>query len=208
MANGSAFFDGMTTTTDEPTAAASTQFNGAVAGVDKNFYFWPDVAGTYSFTFFDDRNNNGLVDGKDVSTAYSIVVGGSASTIAVSNLTGLSATNATTPGATTFGAVIRISTTDSGARGTAPSADAGVTVTISGSGKATYKNGSAIAATSSLTLGTADFDGSGYAYLNVSNTVAETVTVSIAGTGSLATATGCTWLSWNSWNFRNWLYCN
>jgi hypothetical protein len=190
MANGSAFFDGMTTTTDEGTAAASTQFNGAIAGVDKNFYFWPDVAGTYSFTFFDDRNNNGLVDGKDVSTSYSIVVGGSASTIAVSNLTGLSSTNATSPGATTFGAVIRISTTDSGARGTAPSADAGVIVTISGSGKATYKNGSAIAATSSLTLGTADFDGSGYAYLNVSNTVAETVTVSVAGTGALATAAG------------------
>jgi hypothetical protein len=191
MFNGSAWFDGMSSATAESfNSAVAQQFNGAVAGVDKNFYFWPDVAGTYSFVFFDDRNNNKLVDGNDVSTTYTIVVGGAASTIAVSNLTGLSATNATTPGATTFGAVIRVSSADSGARGTAPAADGGVTVTISGSGKATYKNGSAIAATSSLTLGTADFDGSGYAYLNVSNTVAETVTVSIAGTGSLATATG------------------
>jgi hypothetical protein len=189
MVNGSAFFDGMSSPANV-TGAVSAPFTGTLAGVAKGFYFWPDVAGTYTFTFFDDRNSNGLVDGSDVSAQKTIVVGAAATTIAVANLTGLAPTSATNPNASEYGAVIRIKATDAAGVGSAPSADGGVTVSISGSAKITYKNGTVVANVSTLTLGSADFDGSGYAYLNVADATAEVATITIAGTGTLATAAG------------------
>jgi hypothetical protein len=188
MQLGSAFFSGMTSTTDAVAAAGITNATSSLK-VETDFFFWPDVAGTYSFTFFDDRNNNGLVDGSDVSQLYSITMGAAASTVTVSNLTGLAPTSATNPNASEYGAVIRIKTTDAGGTATAPAADAGLTVTLSGSAKVAFKNGTATALSSTLTLGSADFDASGNAYLNIIDAVAEISTVTVGGTGSLASAT-------------------
>jgi len=95
VVNGSAAYLTNSTTTLAAVAASAAKV------ADTNFYLWADVAGTYTVVFFDDRNSNGIVDGNDVSTTVSYVVGGAVSTATITNLGGDAPTTATNPGGST-----------------------------------------------------------------------------------------------------------
>jgi hypothetical protein len=185
--NGSAAYLSTSTTTLGPVAASSAKV------ADSYFYLWPDVAGTYTVVFFDDRNSNGIVDGNDVSTTVSYVVGGAVATATIANLGGDAPTSATNPGGSTeYGALLRVTLKDAAGLAVVPNGAESVTVTASGSGQFTFKNASAITAVSSVSLTSSDFNGKGEAFLNLTDATAETVTVSISGNGSMASVANST----------------
>jgi len=178
-------------------AAYQVISNGALAPVaataantaDAYFYFWPDVAGTYTVVFFDDRNSNGVVDGSDVATTVSYTVG-AAATAATITSTGDSATSATDPSASNhYGALLTVTLKDASGNPSVPDSASSVTVTASGSALFTFKNGGAIANLNSINLTAGDFNGKGQAFLNITDSTAETSTISLVGNGSAAGVT-------------------
>jgi hypothetical protein len=185
--NGSAAYLATSATTLAPVAASAAKV------ADTYFYLWPDVAGTYTVVFFDDRNSNGIVDGNDVSATVSYVVGGAVSTATITNLGGDAPTTATNPGGSTeYGALLKVTLKDAAGLAVVPNGAESVTVTASGSGQFTFKNGGAISAVGSVSLTASDFNGKGEAFLNLSDATAETVTVSISGNGSMASVANST----------------
>jgi len=178
-------------------AAYQVISNGALAPVaataantaDAYFYFWPDVAGTYTVVFFDDRNSNGVVDGSDVATTVSYTVGATATAATITS-TGDSATSATDPSASNhYGALLTVTLKDASGNPSVPDSASSVTVTASGSALFTFKNGGAIANLNSINLTAGDFNGKGQAFLNITDSTAETSTISLVGNGSAAGVT-------------------
>jgi len=142
-----------------------------------NAYY--DVAGTYKWVFWDDMDDDGVVDAGEFSTAVSVTASSSGST-----LTGaVAAHNATTCTAPTYGNLVKITLTDSSGNPAAPASSGGVKVSLTGSGKVNYVNGTNVTDASDYTLGQGDFDGSGRAWINVSNASAETVSLTLSGVG-------------------------
>jgi len=187
VVNGSAAYLTNSTTTLAPVASSASYV------ADTNFYLWPDVAGTYTVVFFDDRNSNGIVDGNDISTTVSYVVGGAVATATIANLGGDAPTTATNPGGSTeYGALLKVTLKDAAGLAVVPNGAESVTVAASGSGKFTFKNASAISAVGSVSLTASDFNGKGEAFLNLTDATAETVTVSISGNGSMASVANST----------------
>jgi hypothetical protein len=185
LVNGSAAYR-----TAAGTALAQVAANSSKQS-DTWFSMWPDVAGSYVVTFFDDRNNDGVVNGNDISTSVTFTVGAAATKVAVANLGGDAPTTATNPGASSeYGALFKITLTDAAGVAAVPNNSESLNVVSSGSGLFTFKNGSAIAATSSVALSAGDFNAAGEAFLNLSNATAETVTVTATGNGSISAVSG------------------
>jgi hypothetical protein len=145
-----------------------------------------DVAGTYTWTVFDDSNTtaDGIVNGGDFARTFSIVVSGSSNT--TSAVGTMSAVNTSSAVAGTYGSLIKVTLKDAAGNPVAPDQTAGVKLTVSGSGKVVTINGSAVTASATYTLGAGDFNGSGIAFINVTNAVAETVTVNLENAGMSA----------------------
>jgi len=142
-----------------------------------NAYY--DVAGAYKWVFWDDLDNDGVVDAGEFSTA--ITVNASSSGTALTGA--VSAQNSTTCTAPTYGNLVKITVTDSSGNPAAPASSGGVKVSLTGSGKVNYVNGTNVTDASEYTLGQGDFDGSGRAWINVSNASAETVSLTLSGVG-------------------------
>ena len=139
-----------------------------------------DVAGTYKFVMFDDLNADSQINGAEFSQIITIVVADGTAAITGT----VAAHNATSGAASTYGSLVKISLKD--AAGNAANVDSagGVKVTISGSGKVSYVNTTDVTDVTSYILGRTAFDGSGNAWINVTNAEAEVVTVTLSGVGS------------------------
>jgi len=150
-----------------------------------------DVAGSYTWTIFDDTNNDGILNGADFAKSVTVYASGSSNTTAA--VATLSAANTSAAAAGTHGSLLKLTLKDAAGNAVAPDQTAGVKVTVSGSGKVARVNDTNdIADVSSYTFGAGDFNGSGIVFFNVTNAVAETVTVNVenAGLSSLTIPAG------------------
>ena len=146
-----------------------------------------DVAGTYTWTIWDDSTTaNGVLNGSEVSTTFTVVVGGTGTTSTYTATTTAWGTTSAEDGAN--GALIRLALKDAAGNAASPDTAGGVKVTVSGSGKVATVGTTDVADASSYILASGDFDGSGYAWFNVTDATAETVVVSFSGTGSMASS--------------------
>jgi trimeric autotransporter adhesin len=140
-----------------------------------------DLAGSYTWTVFDDTNNDKIVNGGDFARSFTVVVSGSSNTTsAVGTMTAISSSSAV---AGTNGALIKITLKDAAGNPVAPDQTAGVKLTVSGSGKVHAVNGDDVTDASTYSLGAGNFNGSGIAFVNITNAVAETVTVNLENNG-------------------------
>jgi len=140
-----------------------------------------DVAGSYTWTIFDDTNGDGIVNGADFARSFTVVATGSSNT--TSAVATLSAVNTTSAVSGANGSLFKLTLKDAAGNPVAPDQTAGVKVTVSGSGKVAIVNDIAVTAVSSYTFGAGDFNGSGIVFFNVTDAVAETVTVSVENSG-------------------------
>jgi trimeric autotransporter adhesin len=186
VANGQADFAAGNTATNDVNATASANSVTGKTYYDATFAFWPDKDGAYSFLFFNDTNDNGFVDGSDVSTTLTITVG---SSVAAITTTAMSTTGAVS-GAD--GVAVVLSVKDANGTVIAPSAAEGVLVSLTGAAKVAKVNGTSVTAASTYTLGTNDFDAKGQAYLNITNGTAESVILTANGSGSTASSVAAT----------------
>jgi len=160
----------------------------------------PNVAGTYSFLFWDDVNKDGALGGaseKYVIATY--VVGNEIASLTASTLIN----NGTTIG-TTYSAVVKVVAKDAAGNATVPSGSDSVTLTATGSAKWKYTfggqqsvNGSSGNSTTEVSgagtniafLTSSDFNSKGEAFIGLYDNTAETVSVTPALIGSLTTPT-------------------
>jgi len=150
-----------------------------------------DVAGTYTWTVFNDSTNDGYVSGSDYSTTFTVVVSDlSGATASKATISATNAKSGLSGGNATWGSLVKITLTDAAGNAITPGPAGGVRVTASGSAVVKYVNASYSSAltSSSYTLGSSDFDSSGRAWVNITNATAETVLVSLTGVGALATS--------------------
>jgi len=145
-----------------------------------------DKPGTYVYTIFDDATDDGYVSGADVSTTFTVVVADSATN---QTLTGTaSAINSSSATSTSYGSLVKIGLKDASGNAASPDLGSGVKVTVSGSAVVDRVNNTNTTNAATYTLGNGDFNGSGFAWINVTNTVAESVTLTLSGTGGLASS--------------------
>ena len=145
-----------------------------------------DVAGTYVFTIWDDATDaTGTVNGVETSTTFSVVVGATGST--ASYTATATAYNADSVVGGANGSLVKISLT-SGGSAASPDVAGGVRVTVTGTGDVTKVNNAAVTATTTYILGSGDFNGSGNAWVNITNATAQVITLTLSGTGSMATS--------------------
>ena len=152
-----------------------------------------DVAGTYVWTIWDDSDTaTGTVNGQEVSTTFTVVVGstGASQTYTATTTTwGSSTVKKTSAYVGQNGSLIRIALKDSAGNPASPDIAGGVKVSVSGSAIIQKVNDAGSnAGGSSYILANGDFDGSGYAWVNITDTVAETVVVTLTGSGSMASS--------------------
>ena len=146
------------------------------------------VAGTYVWTMWDDQNVDGIVNGTEFSMDYTVVVGSaSTASVAVATTSAYNASTVTKVSTTSgnSGALVKLALKDAAGNAVAPGVGASVTVAVNGSAVIAKVNDAAAGAgtSQSYQLGAGDFDGSGNAYINVTNTVAEGVTLTTTGNG-------------------------
>jgi hypothetical protein len=152
-----------------------------------------DAAGTYVWTVWDDSDSaTGTVNGTEVATTFTVVVGATGSTqtyTATTTTWGSSTVKKTNSYVGQSGSLIRIALKDSAGNPASPDTAGGVKVSVSGSGIVQKVNDSgSVAGASSFILSNGDFDGNGYAWVNITDTVAETVVVTFTGSGSMASS--------------------
>jgi len=146
-----------------------------------------DVAGTYVWTIWDDSTTtNGVLNGSEVATTFTVVVGGTGSTSTYTAATTVWGSTAAKSGSN--GALIRLQLKDASGNPTSPDTAGGVKVSVSGSGQVATVGTTNVADASSYILASGDFNGSGYAWFNVTDATAETVVVSFTGYGSMASS--------------------
>jgi hypothetical protein len=146
------------------------------------------VAGTYVWTVWDDQNVDGIVNGTEFSTDYTIVVGASSTaSVAVATVSAYNASTVTKVSTTSgnSGALVKLTLKDAAGNPVAPGVGASVTVAVNGSAVIAKVNDAAAGAgtSQSYQLGAGDFDGSGNAYINVTDTVEQGVTLTTTGNG-------------------------
>ena len=148
-----------------------------------------DVAGTYSWTFFDDLDLSGTVNGSEFSTTVTVVVGGASAATASTLVGSVAAWNSTAAEDGTKGALVKITLKD--AAGNAASVDSagGIKVTVNGSAKVSAVNAVEKTDAATYTLGQGDFNGSGNAWVNIIDATAETVALTLSGVGSATSFT-------------------
>ena len=141
-----------------------------------------DVAGTYVWTVFDDANStsDGIFNGSDFGTTFTVVVTSPSNSVAVTATSTVK--NATSAVDGTYGSLVTVNLKDAAGNPVAPDSTAGVKVTLT-SGDITLVNGAAVTATTTYTLGAGDFNGSGSAFLNITNSAAETIYLSLSNAG-------------------------
>jgi hypothetical protein len=148
---------------------------------------WYDLPGTYVYTLFDDGDDNGRVSGTDFSTTFTVVVG--ASSTANAYVGAVTVRNASTVTAGTNGSLVKINLTVAGVAAQ-PDNAGGIKVTLTGTAKVAKVNTVAVTTPSTTyILGRNDFDGSGNAWINVTNAASEVVTLTLSGTGSVTNFT-------------------
>ena len=168
-------------------ASTSTAVNGTYKFGTAFLNAHYDVAGTYKWTFWDDINANGVVNAGEYAETFTVVVSGAdqALTITLTPFNSTSAAGTTTAAAEDkFGSLVKVNSVDAGGNAAAPSAGGGVKITASGSGYITMVNGTDVTPVQAYTLTSADFNGSGNAWINVEDATAETVTLSVSGVGA------------------------
>jgi hypothetical protein len=186
VTNGQAEFAAGATATNDVNATASANSVTGKTYYDATFAFWPDKDGAYSFLFFNDTNDNGFVDGSDVSTTLTITVGSSVAAITTAAMS----TTGAVSGAD--GVAVVLSVKDANGTVIAPSAAEGVLVSLTGAAKVAKVNGTSVTTAATYTLGTNDFDAKGQAYLNITNGTAESVILTASGSGSTASSVAAT----------------
>jgi hypothetical protein len=101
----------------------------------------------------------------------------------------VAAVNATAAEDGTKGSLVKISLKDAAGNAAGLDSSGGIKVTVNGAAKVSAINGTEVTDVAAYTLGANDFNGSGNAWINVINGTAETVALTLSGTGS---ATGFT----------------
>jgi trimeric autotransporter adhesin len=150
-----------------------------------------DVPGTYTWTVFDDQGtDDGVYNGTDYGYSFTVVVAGPSTTGSFSATTtawGTSTATGTTISDHNAGSLVRILLKDAAGNAASPDTAGGVKVTVSGSALVAAVNDDfSVTDSATYVLGNGDFNGSGYAWVNVVNGTAETVTLTLSGSGSMA----------------------
>jgi len=174
--------------------AAGRAINTVTAAVNGTYAYnaqylgvYYDVAGTYKWTFWNDLNGNGRVDGPEFSYTHSVVVAAESAgqalkaTVSAQNSSSIKKSGSTYG---QYGSLVKITLTDSAGNPANVDASGGIKVSISGSGKVAWVNGTDVTDAATYTLGQNDFDGSGRAWVNIIDATAETVALTLTGTGS------------------------
>jgi len=169
----------------DQTAATETGYSNRQTVVYLQAYY--DLPGTYTYTIFDDATDNDIVNGADVSTTFSVVVGASSTTVAYVGAVTVRNASTVTTGAN--GSLVKINLTAAGVAAQ-PDSAGGIKVTLTGTAKVAAVNTVAITTPpSTYILGRNDFDGLGNAYINVTNQASEVVTLTLSGSGSVTSFT-------------------
>jgi hypothetical protein len=166
-------------TSDNTAATADAANTGGQVG------FIPDVVGTYTVTVWHDANSNGLIDTTESFDSEDFVVGNAVSSVKVTSITGTTIEDGLN------GAIVKLELLD--AAGVAAGLASNEAIRLSPSTSTmdiTLANGVAVAHTagagSFVDLVAANFT-AGVSYVNLTDTAAATVTISIAGQGGSVT---------------------
>jgi len=187
-------------TTESAAANESAGVNGTNAFGAEYLHVRYDVAGTYTWTFWDDLNVNGRVDGTEFSTNVSVVVSGATASAALKATVSAYNAESSTKG-TAYGSLVKITLTDAAGNPANVDTAGGILVTASNSAYISYVNAGNVTDSQTYTLGASDFDGSGRAWINVVDATAETATVTLSGVGSASssfTAPAATFLTYTA----------
>ena len=148
------------------------------------------VAGTYVWQIWEDQNVDGIVNGTEFSTTFTVVVGASSTaSVAVASAAALGGSASTVTKVSTTsgnsGALVKISLKDASGNPVAPGIGQTVTVAVNGSAVIAKVNDAAAGSgtNQSYQLAAGDFDGSGSGYINVTDATAESVTLTTTGAG-------------------------
>jgi hypothetical protein len=170
----------------ESLSQTSTAVNGAYAFGDSFLYAHYPVAGTYKWTLWDDLNADDIVNNGEYAESFTVVVGSGDQALTIT----MAAHNATSGAGSIYGSLVKVTSVDASGNPAAPSTAGGVSITASGSAQVTMVNGADVTApAATYTLTAADFNGSGNAWVNIEDATAESVTLSVSGSGANA-ATG------------------
>jgi len=153
-------------------------------GIEEKFRItaWYDVAGTYVWSVFDDIDASTTLNGSEASTTITVVVSGASNSQTAVVTT--SVINSSSAAAGANGSLIKVILLDASGNAVNPDATAGVKATLSGSAIIAEVNGAATSGSPQVyTLGAADFDGKGAAWLNVTNATAESVSLTLTNSG-------------------------
>jgi hypothetical protein len=181
-----------TTATDAETDWSAT--TGTSLGT---LTFTPTAAGTYSFTVWNEtsvQTSAALLSGTEASQTFTVNVGASVASVTLAAVNSSAATiGATLTAGGSDGSLVKVSLKD--AAGLASTLTSGESVTIqpSLSGKVAKVNGGATTgatAGGAYVLSSADFGTRGFAYVNITDTVAETVTLTATTGGWVLDAAG------------------
>jgi hypothetical protein len=178
--NTTAVADTTMGTQDSTGATASAVNRGAVGeryAFDASYlHAWYDVAGTYKWVFWDDLDASGTINGSEYSQVVTVVVADGTAAITGT----ITPVNATSAAASTYGSLVKISLADAAGNPANIDSAGGVKVTVSGSAIITTGSNT----TSSYIIPRSAFNGSGNAWINVTNATAEVVAVTLSGVGS------------------------
>jgi len=179
-----------TTATD-----AETDWNATTGTSLGTLTFTPTAAGTYTFTVWNEssvQTSAAVLSGTEASQTFTVNVGASVASVTLAAVNSSAAIiGATLTAGGSDGSLVKVSLKD--AAGLASTLTSGESVSIqpSLSGKVAKVNGGATTgatAGGAYVLSSADFGTRGFAYVNITDTVAETVTLT-ATTGSASSAT-------------------
>jgi len=169
------------TAADQTLGTVTASVNGTYAYGVQYLSVRYDVPGTYTWTVFNDMNNNGYVDGSEYSTTLTAVVAGPGATAIKATATAINSTSSTS--GTARGSLVKITLTDAAGNPANVDAAGGIKITMSGSAKVSYVNNTDVTDAATYTLGAGAFDGSGNAWVNVIDGTAETATLTLSGVG-------------------------
>jgi hypothetical protein len=163
----------MTYTATTGVAVAAAANNTAVKAT-----FNPDLAGSYTIVTWTDLNNDGAIDANEAYATKTIVIAAEATVLTVTAINAAGATSAA--GTADTGALVKITLTN-GALATTIAGTEIIAVSVSGATGTTRIQTGAGGTTAVAVLTRASFDSKGVAYLNVTDTAADTLVFSASG---------------------------
>jgi hypothetical protein len=152
------------------------------------FAFTPDAPGTYIVRIWHDANSNLLWDSTEATRTVTVYAGAEAKTMTVTQFATTSGVTGAFNDTSEKGSLMLLSFADASGNATTLAAGEGVTITSTGSATLSSDNFStSVAGSAGLTLTSSTSPNAWGKYrINVKNTVAETVTLTLAGAGSIA----------------------